>query len=556
MKQKLLYTSLILLGVWHFAHAQITVGLLDYDIDKAFDGYNLHFPHNQGNAYLLDNCGEIVHVWEDTEYRPGNGVYLAENGNLYVCKGMGAASNEYIHAGGGGEKIECRDWDNNLLWTYTLNDSLNRLHHDIALHPNGNVFAIAWERKTMEEAIQAGRNPDLLDDGELWPDQIIELEPDGNGGASIVWEWHVWDHLVQDFDDTKDNYGDPAAHPELVDINHYGGPADWMHANGLDYNHTLNQLMLCVPTFNEIWIIDHTTTTEQAAGHTGGFSGRGGDLMFRWGNPAAYRAGDSSDLKLFYPHDAHWADIELNQGNPDYNKIMIFNNRVGADFSSVNIIAPLFDSYSWEYGTTGGVWFPTDFDWTYTRPVPQEMHSTGLSSVQRLMNGNTLICAGRYGYTFEITPDEEIVWEYRNPLLSGNPVEQGTELAINANLQFRMHRYSPSYPAFNGRDLTPQGFIELNPDEDYCEFLTNNEVVAVIDEVNIFPNPASDKIQIDITGDIEAEHVEIFNATGQRIYSAKMNQTTHIVGTESWSQGVYFIYLDSRAAGKILVMSE
>jgi len=106
-----------------------------------------------------------------------------------------------IHAGGGGEKIEVRDWDNNIVWEYTLNDSLNRFHHDIAVRPDtsGNhVFAIAWERKTADEAIQAGRNPALLDDGELWPDRIIELEPDGNGSATIVWEWSVWDHLIQE----------------------------------------------------------------------------------------------------------------------------------------------------------------------------------------------------------------------------------------------------------------------------------------------------------------------------------------------------------------------
>ncbi len=556
MKQKLLYAILILLGTWHFAHAQVTVGLLDYNANKVFDGYNLHFPHNQGNAYLLNNCGEIVHVWEDANYRPGNGVYLAENGYLYVCKGNGGASNPYIHAGGGGEKIECRDWDNNIVWEYTLNDSLNRLHHDIALNPNGNVFAIAWEKKTAEEAIQAGRDPAQLDDGELWPDRIIELEPDGNGGATIVWSWSVWDHLIQDFDSTKDNFGDPAAHPELVDINHYGGPADWMHANGLDYNHTLRQLMISVPTFNEIWIIDQTTTTEQAAGHIGGLSGRGGDLMFRWGNPATYRAGDSTDQKLFYQHDAHWADIELTPGHPDYGKIMIFNNRVGEDFSSVNSLEIFIDPYSWEYGMDGGKWLPNDFDWTYTRPVPQEMHSTGLSSVQRLMNGNTLIAVGRFGYSYEITPDEEIVWEYKNPLMAGTPVAQGTELAINQNLQFRMHRYSKNYPAFDGRDLSPQGFIELNPDPDYCAFLVNNEEVSVIDDVSIFPNPASDRIQIDITGDIEAEHVEIFNSTGQRIYSAEINNDTHMLSTENWAQGIYFVYLDSKAAGKVLVISE
>ena len=64
------------------------------------------------------------------------------------------------------------------------------------------------------------------------------LQYDGNVGADIVWEWHIWDHLVQDADSGDDNYGVVADHPELFDINKgnvgsNNGPggvnADWMH---------------------------------------------------------------------------------------------------------------------------------------------------------------------------------------------------------------------------------------------------------------------------------------------------------------------------------------
>ncbi|MGC8644373.1 MAG: hypothetical protein ACP5XB_31305, partial [Isosphaeraceae bacterium] len=57
----------------------------------------------------------------------------------------------------------------------------------------------------------------------------------------------------------------------------------------------LDQILLSVHSFSEIWIIDHGTTTAEAATHKGGRSGKGGDLLYRWGNPQAYRAGTAAD---------------------------------------------------------------------------------------------------------------------------------------------------------------------------------------------------------------------------------------------------------------------
>ncbi len=151
---------------------------------------------------------------------------------------------------------------------------------------------VAWEYKSAEEAIAAGRDPRLLTQGALWPDTLIEVEPVGSGGAKIVWEWRAWDHLIQDFDPSRDTFGDVAGNPQLIDLNFArDGAADWMHLNGIDYHPELDQIVVGSPFLNEIWIIDHSTTTAEAAGHTGGRSGRGGDLLYRHGNPQAYRAG-------------------------------------------------------------------------------------------------------------------------------------------------------------------------------------------------------------------------------------------------------------------------
>ena len=239
------------------------------------------------------------------------------------------------------------------------------------------------------------------------------------------------------------------------------GHPDWMHSNALDYDPRNDFLMLSVPNFSEIWIIDHTTTTEQAATSSGGFSGVGGDLMYRWGNPQVYDQGDSTDQKLFYQHDSNFIDDFVEGFDPNFGQIAVFNNRVGPDFSTVNIIPLTFDMYAWAFPLTDGKFGPADFDVTQTHPEdPTNLYSTGLSSFQYLPNGNYLITSGRFGYTFEMTPDNEIVWEYITPQRGTAAVEQGdTSLAINNNLTFRVNRYPADYEAFDNRDLSAKVFL-------------------------------------------------------------------------------------------------
>lgn len=521
--------SFFLLSFFAFSlEAQNTIGLTTFDHDRSFAGYNLMFPHGQGTVFLLDNCGRIAHSWPDTIFKPGNGVYLMENGDLYVCKGRNAASNPIIHAGGAGELVEVRDWDNNLLWQFVYNDASVRLHHDIAVMPNGNVLAISYERIDSATAVAAGRNPAALSEGELWPDKVIELQPDGAGGASIVWEWRVWDHLVQDFDPLAPNFDNPAMRPERININ-YGmdASADWQHSNSVSYHPELDQIALSVPHFDELWIIDHSTTTAEAASSNGGLSGMGGDLLFRWGNPAAYSMGGPADQQLYFNHDVHWVGLRRGDGvgpvDPDYGKLAVFNNRVGSDFSRAHLLVPVFDTVSWSYPLGGdGTWGPADFDWTYERTPPQDMYSTGLSSVQKLPNGNSLFCVGREGISFEVAPDDSVIWSYTTPLQGGVPLNQGDpDPSTGANLTFRMTRYGTDYSAFDGRDLSPKGYIEGNPDTTFCnlpEPPSGTGGPMVDEDWRAWPVPARDRIFL--RGDWKpGTEIAIYNTVGFKVWS-------------------------------------
>jgi hypothetical protein len=532
--------------------AQNTVGLLSYNPMKTFDGYNLIYPHNQPNVFLLNNCGEIVHTWEDsTNYRPGNTAYIMDDGNIVKTKRPSVVAGNPIWAGGGGGIVEIRSWDNDLIWQFELNDSMDRLHHDIAPMPNGNILMISWELKSEDEAIQSGRDTALLSQDKLWPDYIIEVDPSND---EIVWEWHVWDHLIQDYDNTKDNFGVVADHPELVDLNFdtNDGAADWMHTNSIDYNAELDQIMISVPTFNEIWVIDHTTTTEQAAGHTGGFGNRGGDLLYRWGNPLTYGGGTEDDQKLFYQHDAHWADRFLTGSHPDFGKIVVFNNRVGDDFSTANIFIPPWDMYNWSYEMSAGAYLPAAFDWTFTHPEPTQMHSTGLSSVQLLPNGNTLIDVGRWGYSFEVTPDDEIVWEYKTPLIGGNPANQGDTLAINNNLTFRMNRYPMDYSVFEGKDLSPKGYIENNPDTTFCDLILSDIDLNHDYQLKLYPNPATDMVVIEWDG-MDRTEFEIFDIMGRQLEKMHGYGGRKYLDVSKWDTGIYFIRINQTAVTKLVI---
>jgi hypothetical protein len=380
--------------------------------EKSYPGYTLFCPEFNRKTYLINNSGGIVNSWE-SDYFQGTDCYLLENGNLLrTCLPRFNLDLPLLGITG---RIEMYTWEGNLIWEFEYSNEVHCLHHGFEVLPNGNILMIAVEAKTSEDAILNGRNPLTLPAGEIWPSFIMEVEPTLPNGGNIVWEWHVWDHLIQDFDPTKKNYGVVGDHPELVDIN-FGtltGFLDWNHFNSIHYNEELDQILISSHIQNEIWIIDHSTTSEEAAGHTGGRYGKGGDLLYRWGNPQVYRAGTAQDQQLFGQHDARW----IEPGFPGEGHITIFNNglmRPGSLYSSVEEIVPPIDEDGFYYHQPGYEYGPKDPIWIYTAEKPSDFFSPIISGAERLPNGNTLICNGLPGIFFEVTHEKEIIWQYNN----------------------------------------------------------------------------------------------------------------------------------------------
>jgi hypothetical protein len=441
--------------IYHAGASGQTVGVFLND-SASFNGYTLFAPLVSNKTYLIDNDGNLVHSWQSS-YLPGQSAYLLPDGSL--LRTVHTTSPDF-NAGGAGGGVEQFSWDGTLEWQFLYSDSSHRQHHDVRMLPNGDVLLIAWEYHTSAEAIAAGRNPAHLPLGQLWSEEIIEVQPTPPSGGNVVWEWHAWDHLIQDYDPSQANYGVVADHPELMDINFLGdsnGTADWLHANAIDYNPALDQIMLSFRNTSEIWVIDHSTTTTEAAGHTDGNSGKGGDILYRWGNPQIYRAGTAANRILFGQHNAHW----IEPGLPGAGDILLFNNgngRPGVAYSSADEIAPPAVDSQGNYAITPGqAYGPTAPTWTYA--LPANLYSPFIGGAVRLPNGNTLICPGTTGTFVEVTPSGTMVWKYVSPVNNNGPVVQGDP--PGNNIVFRANRYAPDFPGLAGRDLTPGAPIEL-----------------------------------------------------------------------------------------------
>lgn len=519
-----------------------TVGLLSFADDLSVGGYTLLFPERQSDIFLLNKCGEIVHRWEDDPAaRPGAVAYLLENGNILRSKYYANDPNSITTSGGAGGTVELVSWENETLWTYIVDDSTQIQHHDIHFTPHGTVMMIIWQKKELDEIIANGFDTLSNPQRSILTDYILEVDPLTD---SIVWEWHAWDHLIQDHDSTKANYGVIADHPERIDINYQEytfGKTDWLHCNSLDYNPVLDQVIINSKHFNEFWIIDRSTTTSEAATSSGGNSNQGGDLLYRWGNPKAYQQGESSDRQLFSQHDVQWIDEDDVDPNYDFfGQIALFNNHIETGLSLGQILVPVFDSTNFVYSKTNGKFLPENFSQTFSHPDTARNYSTAASSIQMLGNGNVLMCAGRQGRTFELSPDGQVAWEYVTPFKLGNPVPQGTNLALSENFTFQAQRYLDTYPALVGKSLDPIGFIELNPNPAFCSLVSNQEIEQQKDQLTIFPNPTNHFLLIKNNYET-SNQITLFNAHGKLILTRKISSKITEINTSHLPSGLYFL---------------
>lgn len=498
---------------------------------QKFNGYTLYSTQNSTSATLMDTNQAVYHTWSltggtgySTHMVPGGAIYRA------VAKGGNSFTGGPICG-----RVQKVDYNGNLLWQYDYSTTDYCSHHDICPMPNGNVLLIAYERRTAAEASAMGANNSI----EMWPDKIVEIEPTGATTGNVVWEWKSWDHVMQNVDPNKPNYVSTLAdHPERLNIN-YKQAKDWLHMNGVDYNPILDQIAFSSHNLNEWYIIDHSTTTAEAAGSTGGNAGKGGDILYRWGNPVAYGAAGTAILNV--THDAHW----IPEGVPHAGRLAGFNNKgVSNNQSAADEIDVPLNGYTYTI-TPGQAYGPS----TYTKRHAVNGYSSNMGSTQQLPNGNQLICVATSGKIYEIDSNGTQLWTktimgsiaqsraydlcYISNAAPAIPVisEAGGVLSSTAATTYQWYKNGVAIPGATAQTYTPATdgiYVVRITDANGCvyqyakgyKFVKPNAIreTGESGNVQVFPNPSTGQLQIMKDGlPFRAKEVRITDISGRII---------------------------------------
>jgi len=360
------------------------------------DGLVLISDFTTESVVLIDIDNSIVNSWEINDFDFFRSYLTSDSILVAISK----FNNIPV--------LQKYTWDGIVLWTYMFEVGECIMHHEQAILPNGNILAIC------KETISAGENIYFNED--IVIDKIIEIEPVENNQANIIWEWRFYDHLIQDYNSEIPNYGNIANNPQLFNINAYNSLGDFTHLNCVDFNAELNQIVFSSRALNEVFIIDHSTTTEEAKSHIGGIYGKGGDFLYRRGNPINYNRGDFGDQKLHAPHAVNW----INSDYPGGGNILLYDNGYDDVISAIIEFQPPILSNGSYFLNEYESYEPNEYTWIN---YSSDYFSLSHSGAFRMPNGNTLVTS--FGIPplyenniFEIDNNGVVHWEYEGEYIT------------------------------------------------------------------------------------------------------------------------------------------
>lgn len=522
---------------------------------QQWGNHTLYATQNGTSAHLMDTTGTITHSWNFST-QTAYSTYLLQGG--IILRSVKKSGVSFMGGPISGE-FQKVDWDGNILWDYTYSSSTYCSHHDLCPMPNGNVLMIAYDKKTASEVTAAG----CTYNSEMWPESIIEVKQTGATTGEIVWEWHLWDHLVQDVDASKPNYQSSIVnHPELYNIN-YNLAKDFMHMNGIDYDPILNQIAFSSHWTDELYIIDHSTTTAEAASHSGGHSGKGGDFLYRYGNPEAYDATGATVLNVV--HDAHF----IPEGVPNTGYLVAFVNKgVSSSQSSVDQVALPRNGYNYDL-TLGQAYEPSN----YTLRHACNGYTSNQGNSQQLPNGNMLVCMAFLGSIYEVDPNGNTIWThtpggtlvhayryddcYVENAAPAQPTITATttDLTASAFETYQWYLNGDQIPGATSQVYTPTEsgiYLVRVTDANGCAYYYSEdleftmgsgstgikEISSMID-INFYPNPSEGYVSFNDNSIKEKGYeVTILDASGKALQSLK---NTNNLDLTSYANGLYIL---------------
>jgi len=384
---------------WSKNNAKARVrGVTKYDLQKALPGYNL-YTDNTRHAYLMDMAGNIVYRWQFPSSLQGRWTCakLLDDGSIVtICTGKGVA------------RI---DRNSNVIWVRNMS-----AHHDVAILPDGGYLVPVAEPEVgyRSRIVKFDAVVRLSGDGEIlekWStrDELPALKKLHDPLPLDLKVYRLSTALGGLYLFVKKNYAFTNAFRRKI-LARFGSPHQRHHDTAIKKEPVFSERMVTkiretvekTLGLDETYDYYHLNTIEVLSKTALGMR----DARFQQGNHLICLRNanliiilDKDTKKVVWhwgPHILDWPHMPtlLENGN-----ILVYDNGEHRLYSRIVELNPVTESTEWEYRAI----------------PPQTFYSQIMGSNQRLPNGNTLICESQNGRAFEVTQDNEIVWEFYNP---------------------------------------------------------------------------------------------------------------------------------------------
>ena len=333
--------------------------------ELAWPGLNLVVDTHGPEAVLLDMDGRPVHAWRH-DFRgafPDSPIRRGAEGIQYWRRValLGDGGVLAIFEGAGLVRL---DRDSKLLWAFA-----EAAHHDLEVQADGRIYVLTR---------RAGLRPEIHPDRPVTEDWVVVLDPQGG----VLRRVSVLEAIRRsDFSrllELTEGHGD-LLHTNTVEVLD-GSWSDRLPA------FAAGNVLLSFPKIDTLAVLD--MERESIVWSLTG--------MTRYQHEPTVLA--SGRLLVF----DNWVfggglGARANVGRTGGGE------GAGGRYSRVVEIDPLRRTIEWSFGAPPGA------------DAGRHFYTECCGAGQRLANGNTLITETDRGRAFEITPDGDLVWEYRTP---------------------------------------------------------------------------------------------------------------------------------------------